>query len=231
MNSETIKMAERYDKRKMSDEVKKKNSNIYFNHFVQSERELKYTEIIQEKFKSIKDIKVLEVGAGNGGNIYFFKKLGVKWDNIYANELLPYRIEVLKTTFPNIHLYEGDACEIEQDKEELFDIVFQSTVFTSILDSKFKELLAEKMWTLLKPGGIVLWYDFAFDNPSNKDVKGVKRKEIKGLFKEAKSIKFYKTTLAPPIGRRIKKLYPFINVFSFLRTHLIAVIEKEVRSN
>lgn len=226
MSTETIKMAERYDRRKISDKVKKAMSNFYFNHFVQSERELKYTEIIYKKFKLIDNIKMLEIGAGTGGNIYFFKKLGLKWENIYANELLPDRFEILKTTFPNINLYEGDACEIEQDAKELFDIVFQSTVFTSILDTKFKELLAKKMWTLLKPSGIVLWYDFAFDNPSNKDVKGIKKKEIKSLFKEAKSIKFYKTTLALPIGREIKKSYPFVNIFPFLRTHLIAVIEK-----
>jgi len=225
MNDETLKIAERYDRRN-NDSIKKIMSNFYFNHFAQSERELKYTEIINSRFKSIESIKLLEIGAGTGGNIYFFKKLGLKWGNIYANELLPERFNVLKSTFPNINFFEGDACEIEQDTNNLFDIVFQSTVFTSILDKNFKETLAEKMWSLVKPGGIILWYDFVYDNPSNKDVKGVKKEEILRLFKDAKNIEFYKTTLAPPIGRKVKKLYPFFNLIPFLRTHLISEIVK-----
>ena len=226
MSNETTQIAERYNRRKNNDDVKKIMSNFYFSHFAQSERELKYTEIINKRFKSIENIKLLEIGAGTGGNIFFFKRLGLKWKNIYANELLQDRFKILKSTFPNINLHEGDACEIEPDMNNLFDIVFQSTVFTSILDNNFKEVLAKKMWSLLKPGGIILWYDFAFDNPSNKDVKGVKKEEVKSLFKDAKNIKFYKTTLAPPIGRRVKKLYPFFNIMPFLRTHLIAEIEK-----
>jgi len=226
MSNEALKIAERYDRRKLSEGVKKKMSNFYFNHFAEAERELKYIEIFNKRFHSLEDLKILEIGAGTGGNIYFLKRFGFKWENIYANELLPDRFDVLKNTFPNIKLYEGDACEIVPEQNNLFDIVFQSTVFTSILDSDFKQKLADKMWSLVKPGGMVLWYDFAFDNPSNKDVKGVKKAEIEKLFKEAKNIKFYKTTLAPPIGRRVKKFYPFFNLFPFLRTHLVAEIQK-----
>jgi SAM-dependent methyltransferase len=122
--------------------------------------------------------------------------------------------------------YEGDACDINFYDQQLFDVIFQSTVFTSLLDDKFKERLATKMWTLLKPGGIVLWYDFMFDNPKNKDVKGIKKNEIRKLFPEAATIKFKRVTLAPPLSRRVKKLYHFFNIVPFLRTHLIAEIEK-----
>lgn len=226
MITEIQRITERYEKRKNSDLVKKNYSNFYFNHYVQAERELKYLEIISKRFKNFDNIKLLEIGAGTGGNLYFFKRIGLKWENIYANELLQDRFKILRETFPKINLFEGDACCIELNPNNLYDIVFQSTVFTSILDNNFKKILANKMWSLLKPGGIILWYDFAFDNPMNKDVKGIKKNEIRKLFKDAKSIKFYRTTLAPPIGRKVKKLYPFFNIFSFLRTHLIAEIEK-----
>jgi SAM-dependent methyltransferase len=226
MNTETLKITERYDRRKTTDHVKKKMSNFYFSHFAQAERELRYTEIITKRFTNLDNIRLLEIGAGMGGNLYFFKRLGLKWENLYANELLHDRFQILKSTFPNVHLYEGDACEIDHDPNILFDIVFQSTVFTSILDHNFKEALANKMWSLVKPGGIILWYDFAFNNPSNKDVKGVHKEEVARLFGDAKKLKFYKVTLAPPIGRRVKKWYPFFNIFPFLRTHLISEIEK-----
>jgi len=226
MNKETQKIVDQYERRKNNENVIRHSDNFYFNHFAQSERELVYTEIIKKRFNSPGLIKILEIGAGTGVNLHFFKRLGFKWENINANELLSDRFEVLRNTFPQIRLFEGDACDIEINQENTFDIVFQSTVFTSILDTTFKIKLANKMWSLLKPGGIVLWYDFAFDNPKNKDVKGIKKKEITQLFNQSKRIVFHSTTLAPPIGRQVKKLYPLLNLFPFLRTHLIAEIEK-----
>lgn len=226
MDIEIQNIIERYEKRKDKSIVEENLSNFYFNYYAQSERELKYIEIIKSRFDSIDKIKIIEIGAGTGGNLFLFKRIGLRWENIHANELLSDRLKLLKESFPGIKIYEGDACELNANLNNSFDIVFQSTVFTSILDSGFKQKLANKMWSLLKPKGIILWYDFVFDNPQNDDVKGIKKGEIKTLFKESKRITFYKTTLAPPIGRRVKNLYPFFNLFSFLRTHLIAVIEK-----
>ena len=53
------------------------------------------------------------------------------------------------------------------------DLVMQCTVFSSILDDALQQRLAEAMWSWLKPGGAVLWYDFIVDNPRNRDVRGV----------------------------------------------------------
>jgi hypothetical protein len=103
-----------------------------------------------------------------------------------------------------------------------FDIIFQSTVFTSILDVDFRRKMANSMMRLLKENGVVLWYDFIYDNPSNPDVKGVGIQELKMLFPELKwQIK--RVTLAPPIGRRVKGAYPILNAFPFLRTHIVAL--------
>jgi hypothetical protein len=119
----------------------------------------------------------------------------------------------------------GDALLLEF--ESYFDVVFQSTVFTSILDSDFKKKLAVKMFDMVKDDGLVLWYDFKYDNPNNKDVKGVGKNEIKELFPEAKKIIFHNVTLAPPIGRRVGKFYNVVNfLFPFLRTHIISEIYK-----
>lgn len=226
MNNEAQNVFERYEKRKNNLKVQKDSGNYYFNHYAKSERDLKYIEIVKSRFENSDTVKILEIGAGSGGNLFLFKQIGFSWKNIFANELLPDRIELLKDNFPLVQIFEGDACEISEDLYGTFDIVFQSTVFTSILDFDFKKKLAKKMWSLLKPGGIILWYDFTFDNPQNKDVKGIRKDEIKKLFTESNKVTFNKTTLAPPIGRRVKKLYPFFNLFPFLRTHLIAVIEK-----
>ena len=212
----------RYEKRKLN----KKVENIWFFKYVQYERELKYFEIIKDNFTKLKDKTILEIGAGSGDNLIAFKRFGFKWNNIYANELLEDRVKVLKENLPISNIYPGDALELKF--EDKFDIVFQSTVFTSILDDDFKQKLANKMYDMTKMGGgVVMWYDFKYNNPNNPDVKGVDKNEIKKLFPKAKKIIFHNVTLAPPIGRRIGKFYNIINfLFPFLRTHIVAEIYK-----
>lgn len=213
---ETDKVRERYARREQSPEQSS------FVRFAVAERESIYKRVLREKFGDVSKLSMIEIGAGSGTNIPFFHDLGIPWENIYANELLDDRAAKLKENLPHVKLHAGDALALEYSNK--FDIVFQSTVFTSILDKDFKRRLAEKMVEMARPGGIVLWYDFRYDNPRNKDVKGIPVAEIEELF-AGKKIDLYPVTLAPPIGRRVGGLYRFINtLFPFLRTHVIAVI-------
>ncbi|MCF6237743.1 MAG: methyltransferase domain-containing protein [Candidatus Marinimicrobia bacterium] len=86
-------------------------------------------------------------------------------------------------------------------EDDSFDIVFQSTVFTSILDDETKQKVADEMKRVCKADGFILWYDFAYNSPKNPDVKGVTKCEIRKLFKDW-NCEIRKVTLAPPIARR-----------------------------
>jgi hypothetical protein len=214
---------QRYEKRKSVLPGSKHKTSFHFDYFMQSEREMIYLKIIKSIFAGRDDIKLIEIGAGMGTNIYFFLKHGIKSQNIYANELLDDRLKVLHENLPFIQIIPGDASKLEYQNE--FDIVFQSTVFTSILNIDLKTEIAERMWKMKKENGIVLWYDFIYDNPNNKDVKGISKKEILQLFPNAQNVTFYPVTLAPFIGRRTGKFYHHINMFfPLLRTHIIALI-------
>ena len=191
----------------------------------QKERERVYTHIVKQYITDISKAKIMEIGAGEGINLIFFSKLGFKNENIYANELRPEKSEELKTAFPGSYVHTGNALDLSFNDE--FDICFQSTVFTSILSDDLKQQIADRMFAMTKQNGIILWYDFIYDNPWNKDVKGIKKKEVKELFSAAKKITIHNIMLAPPIGRRVGVLYPLINfLFPFLKSHIIAVIEK-----
>ncbi|TND08096.1 MAG: methyltransferase type 11 [Bacteroidetes bacterium] len=224
--SETDKIKARYEKRKEPGHIQAGGAYAgRFSKEITLEREAVYERIIRNRFADISGIRVLEIGAGTGSNLSFFKRLGIKPGNITANELLEDRFDVLKTNHPDVENIPGDALQLPFS--EKFDIVFQSTVFTSILDDDFRRKLAGKMFSMVRPGGIVLWYDFRFDNPKNPDVKKVTREEVKTLFPESPGIRFFNVTLAPPIGRRIGGLYKAVNtLFPFLRTHLVAEISR-----
>ncbi|MCX7862006.1 MAG: class I SAM-dependent methyltransferase [Bacteroidales bacterium] len=210
-----------------SEAQKKMDERYYiFSQFAAFYRELLFYKILKSEFTSFDQLKLLEIGAGSGYNLFFFKRIGFSYQNLFANELMDDRLKKLSSNFPQITIIAGDACEIDKSFSGTFDVILQSTVFSSITDYHMRKKLALKMKELLKPNGIILWYDFYFSNPQNKYTRAVSKKEIKSLFDECE-YKFYKTTLASPIARRIKKAYPFFNIFSFLRTHYVAVIKKK----
>ena len=102
-------------------------------------------------------------------------------------------------------------------------------MFSSLLDDAFQQHLADAMWRWVVPGGGVLWYDFVYNNPRNRDVRGVPLARIRQLFPQAR-IHCRKVTLAPPIARALCRLhpalYPVFNALPLLRTHVLVWLEK-----
>jgi SAM-dependent methyltransferase len=228
-NTETERVRQRYERRKhiMADLYNPLNPSVYMST---QERERALIKLIQwAKLEPVRDKHLLEIGCGSGGNLLQLIKLGFKPDNLVANELLEERAETARHHLPlSVKVIKGDAVEMDLEPET-FDIVFQSTVFTSILDSSFQQRLAEKTWQLTKPGGGVIWYDFIYNNPANPDVIGIPPKRIRQLYPQGK-IKCWRTTLAPPISRRVTKIHPSLyslfNTVPLLRTHVLCWIEK-----
>ena len=178
----------------------------------------------------VEEKRLLEIGCGSGGNLLQFLRLGFSPENLVGNELLQDRINKAGKRLPaGLNLLPGNALDLTI-QECQFDIVFQSMVFSSILDEKFKFQLAKRMWGWVKEGGGILWYDFIYDNPWNKDVKGIPYKKVKEYFPEG-SIKKWKITLAPPLSRVVTKIHPsfynIVNLFPFLRTHILCWIQKK----
>lgn len=173
--------------------------------------------------------RLLEVGCGNGGNLLEFLRMGCDADNLTGLELLPERAERARRALPSgVRVLAGDALQAGIEAESQ-DVVFQAVVFSSLLDDAFQQRLASAMWRWTRPGGAILWYDFVYDNPVNRDVRGVPLRRVRELFPLG-NIEAHRVTLAPPIARRVcllhPSLYTALNVLPFLRTHLLCWIDK-----
>lgn len=184
--------------------------------------------LVKHSLKPIDELQVIEIGCGTGGNLLELLRMGFQPENLMGVELLKERFEKARRVLPDGMVHLGDASGLNI-RDASFDIVYQSTVFSSLLDSDFQAYLARKMWSWAKPGGGVLYYDFIYNNPNNPDVRGVSIKRIKELFPLGKP-EIYRVTLAPPIARRVCKihsaLYDLFNAFPFLRTHVLCWIGK-----
>jgi ubiquinone/menaquinone biosynthesis C-methylase UbiE len=174
-------------------------------------------------------LRLLEVGCGTGNNLLEFLRMGFAPQHLSGAELLPDRFQVARAALPSaLHLHEGDALNMNVP-EQSQDIVFVSTVFSSLLDDVFQQRLANAMWRWVKPGGGVLWYDFTVNNPRNADVRGVPLKRVKALFPKGK-LRSQRVTLAPPLARRVTSLRPSLyacfNALPLLRTHALVWVSK-----
>jgi ubiquinone/menaquinone biosynthesis C-methylase UbiE len=127
-----------------------------------------------------------------------------------------------------VSLHAGDALAMPVASASQ-DIVFVSTVFSSLLDETFQQRLAQAMWGWVKPGGGVLWYDFTVNNPRNADVRGVPLRRVRQLFPQG-VVQARRITLAPPIARRVTRLHPALytafNLLPALRTHVLVWLGK-----
>jgi SAM-dependent methyltransferase len=178
-------------------------------------------------FTDLSRLALLEVGCGNGGNLVRFLRWGFDPVKLVGNDLISSRLEDARKILPaSVRLVGGDACLLDCGQ---FDVVYQSTVFSSILDDAFQERLAAHMWEMTRPGGGILWYDFCFNNPANPDVRGVPIRRIRALFPGGSPVT-HRVTLAPPISRLATRfstrLYPLLNALPLLRTHALCWIAK-----
>lgn len=230
MTSETEKITERYARREQvdTDLYSPLSPSIYM---ALQEKERAIARLIREVgLAPVADKRVLEIGCGTGNNLLDLIRLGFDPANLVGNDLIERRVAIARHRLSAAtRIISGDACEIDVTAASLFDVVYQSTVFSSILDDGFQQKLADRMWELTKPGGGILWYDFIFNNPRNPDVRGVAVNRIHNLFPHGDVI-VRKITLAPPLSRLATKIHPSLytlfNIVSLLRTHVLCWISK-----
>jgi len=185
--------------------------------------------LARQGFSDLSAVRLMEVGCGAGGNLLELLRAGFRPEHLSGVELLADRFAAARAVLPpSLALHAGDALQLDVPAASL-DIVFVSTVFSSLLDDGFQQRLADTMWRWVRPGGAVLWYDFTVNNPRNRDVRGVPLSRVRALFPHGR-VDTRRVTLAPPIARAVTRLHPSLytlfNTLPVLRTHALCWIAK-----
>lgn len=197
--------------------------------FLMQSRERAFMRLLKaEKLTSLAEKRILDVGCGGGDMLRNLIRYAARVDNLSGVDLISEHLEAASTLLPPVDLRHVDGQTLPYSNAT-FDIVMQFTVFTSILDPQMKRRLADEMTRVLRADGMVVWYDFRFNNPKNPHVRGVDSREIRMLFPDC-DVRLYHTTLAPPLVKllapRAWMLCQALEKLPFFCTHYIGAIRK-----
>jgi len=181
----------------------------------------------------IEDCMALEVGCGFCGHLITLQRFGVPPQNLHGVDLREEPIVSARARFPMLQLTVGDARRLPYPDAH-FDIITQNVCFTSILSEETRREVAQEMMRTLKPGGVILWYDFRYDNPRNQSVRSVNGAQLRSYFPGMKA-RVKPILLFPWLARYMGSsawtpLYHLCYALRPLRTHLFAELSWKGRS-
>ena len=179
--------------------------------------------------------RILDVGCGSGGQLRRFIDYGAQPANLAGIDLLPERIERARALNPAIAWTLGSGHELPY-ADASFDLVTSFVLFSSILDEALCRRIAAEMWRVLRPGGVIVCHDFAYNNPRNPAVRGFSPAAVRRVFARPWArFRFRRIVLAPPIARRLAPRAPWLadalERLTLLNTHLIATARLEAGVN
>lgn len=180
-------------------------------------------------FSSLANKTICEIGCGGGYWLRRFVDWGANPENLFGFDLLENLVAQARHRCPvAVNLECANAASLPLLNSSC-DLVAQFTVFSSILDVSLRRAVAMEMLRILRPGGLIVWYDTRVNNPSNIDVRGIRRRELQRLFPVCR-IELEAITLAPPINRILADASWLLSYFfervPLLRTHYLGAITK-----
>jgi ubiquinone/menaquinone biosynthesis C-methylase UbiE len=199
--------------------------------FLVQERERETLAMLQRHgFESLHTARIVEIGCGTGLWLRDFVRWGARPENITGLDLLPDRVaEARRVCPPSVTIACGHAADLGL-ASNAYDLVVQSTVFTSILAAEMKRQVAAEMIRIVKTEGLILWYDFHINHPGNPDTRAVKKAEIRQLFPGCR-IELRRITLAPPLLRFLAPyswvLCQVLGKMPWLCTHYLGAIRRQ----
>ena len=172
--------------------------------------------------------RVLDLGVGSGHDGSRFKALGVRPDRFVGLDFIELRAREARQTNPWMNTLVGDACSLPLPADR-FDLVYQSTMLSSIIQPEWRERVFREVERVLVRGGLFLSYDTRYPNPWNPHTRPLGA----GVFRRAFPdwpITGQSTTAIPQLQRAVA---PFsvtacrlLEGVPFLRSHLLVLARK-----
>jgi len=176
----------------------------------------------------VERMSILEFGCGPGDVLELMKEIGAREDHLSGVDLREEAIGQAGRRFPRARLQVANAERLEFE-DAAFDAVLLFTVLSSVLSHDSRESIAAEAIRVLRPGGVVVWYEMRLPNPWNRNVRPIGRGELGRLFPGLEP-SLSSATLIPQIARSLGPftglLFPAFHALPLLRSHWVGLIRK-----
>jgi ubiquinone/menaquinone biosynthesis C-methylase UbiE len=170
---------------------------------------------------------ILEIGAATGSLMRTLIAHGAEPHLVHGVDLNFRSLRRARNAAPGASVTVADGALLPY-RDEAFDLVMLFTALSSMIDLEVRRHAVKQALRTARSGGLVLVYDF-WTNPFNSSVQPISAGELRRLF-SPRLVDIERITLAPPIVRAMsgrESPLRWLERISFLRTHLLAVVQKE----
>ena len=172
--------------------------------------------------------RLLDLGAGSGGDCDRFRHLGLRPERIVALDLLREYPRVARRSHTWLAAVQADGALLPL-RDGSFDVVYQSTMLSSVLDPDRRARILREVRRVLARGGLFVSYDTRYPNPWNRNTRPVSSAEIGAAFPGCR-VRVHSTTPIPQLIRLFRflprALWRAIERVPPLRSHLLVVVRK-----
>ena len=177
----------------------------------------------------LEHLRILEIGCGRGNRLADWIRWGACASLLHGIDLVEAFVREASSSLPTAKLLVGSAAQLPY-KDSSFDIVVQLTVLSSILDADVRRAVAREMARVVRPTGLMIWYDFRYPSPKNPDVHPIGLSELNELYR-GWEVSPKSMTLLPPLSRKLARVsFCACRCLEMLvpplRSHYIAALRK-----
>jgi ubiquinone/menaquinone biosynthesis C-methylase UbiE len=133
------------------------------------ERRVATRSLVERLFAGEPRPRLLDVGCGGGEDLEGWLRAGWPASRLAGVDLVADRVAAARERLPATDIRLNDGPELPW-ASNTFEIATAVTVLSSIRDTPTRVRLLGEMRRVVRPGGVVIVYDFFVRNPRNPDV-------------------------------------------------------------